>query len=176
MEKYTFKVNYFEKMKTLNDLESLLYEFRNKFGRFHTPKDTEKKVFDKLTELLEEKCGEIEKLENELTDFFKDKLYRFWNMKIISFSENGHKYEEEYDIYPYGFINENYYLECLQIQNGYYNTSFSDKGFTLDELVKKDCMIELQEITSEDFLIKFSKYANEIFIRRINKIKEEDNK
>jgi hypothetical protein len=176
MEKYTFKVNYFEKMKTLNDLESLLYEFRNKFGSFHSPKDTEKEVLDKLTELLEEKCGEIEKLQNELIDFFKDKLHRFWNMKIISFSENGHKYEEEYDIYPYGFINENYYLECLQIQNDYYNTSFSDRGFVLDELVKKNCIIELQEMDSEDFLTKFSKYANEIFIRRMNKIKEKENK
>lgn len=176
MEKYTFKVNYFEKLKTINDLETLLYEFRNKFGYFHLPKDTEKEVLDKLTGLLEEKHREIEKQQNELIDFFKDKLHRYWNMKIIFFSENGHKYEEEYDVYPYGFINENYYLECLQIQNDYYNASFSDRGFTLDELVKKNCIIELQEMGSEDFLNKFSKYANEIFIRRMDKIKEKYNK
>ena len=173
-EIYTFKVSYFEKLKTLNDLANALNEFRCKLGRFHSPTDTEKEVLDNLSKLLTEKREEITKLENEAIDFFSSKLQRFWRMKITSFESAGKfKYENEYEIYPYELFRENRYLACLRLDHNYYSSSFSDNGFMLDDLLRKDCIIELQEISKEDFFLTFNKYVSEVITRRFEKLKLE---
>lgn len=173
-EIYTFKVSYFEKLRTLNDLANVLNEFRCKLGQFHSPTNDEKEVLDNLSKLLTGKREEIIKLENEAIDFFSSKLQRFWRMKIISFDSTGKfKHENEYEIYPYELFQENHYLACLRLDHDYYSSSFSDNGFMLDDLLCKDCTIELQEISKDDFFLTFNKYANEVITRRFEKLNVE---
>lgn len=170
-KKYTFKVNYFEKLRRLNDLANVLSDFRDKLGDFHSPKDSEKEVLNNLTQLLSQRREEITKLENEVIDFFSAKLHRYWKMRIISFDDTGKiKYEDEYEIYPYELIQENYYLACLRLDHNYYSTTFSDSGFIIDELIRKDCTIELQEIDFTDFICDFGSYANKIATQRMEKL------
>lgn len=173
-ETHTFKVNYFEKISGLNKLSNLIYEFRCKLGKFYSPTNTEKDVLDNLSKLLTEKREEVRKLEDEAINFFSSKLQRFWRMKITSFDSTGKfKYEKEYEIYPYELLQENHYLACLRLDHDYYSTSFSDNGFMLDDLLHKDCTIELQEISKEDFFLTFNKYANEVITRRFEKLNTE---
>lgn len=158
METNTLKIDYFEKLWTLEELDSLICDFRCRLGSFHMPKETEEKVLNKLTELVKERHIEVEKKVAEVIDFFKTKLCRFWCMTITTENTYGHKYKTEYLIYPYKLLESNNYLQCIHVQKNDKLIKIYDSGLVIDEIIKNNCTVELQEIDENGFLA--SVYGN----------------
>lgn len=142
------------------------------FFMFHV--EHEKEVLDKLSDFISSKESEADKEYQRIIDFFRDKLKRYWKMRIKK-TLCGTEYTENKLIYPYRIRENNGYIACVQTNDlsdiAYYNFTFEDNGFTVDELCNSngDCVVELEEITKDEFLNSTADVVNKILEYRLNK-------
>lgn len=174
MDKQTFNVNCCDKMKQLDKLYSLIFDYRQGLGKYQTLNSTERKVLNELTNLVEERETEVDSIQNKLSEFFTDKFYKYWRMTVKTIGSNGHEYIEKYMIYPYELIKENQYLCCVHTGNisdtSGYVSEFSDTGFTLDRFFRENLTIEMEEVTKEEFVNEAQKHMDKILDYRLDKL------
>ena len=176
----TIRINCRSKINQLNDLQELLYEFRNKFGKYKRMNETEEKVFKQLYELYDKEEKSVIDAEKEVEEFFKNKLGKYWRMKVTVLSYN-HEYVEEYVIYPYEFIKSNQYFFAIKSNDIHENISHlcevKDTSFSVDWFFRGDTTIEMEEITKEEFIEKSTKGLVGILdyrLMRLEQKKEEE--
>lgn len=154
MNEYTINVNCTDKRKALDDLYDILNQFNKSFcGHYKTLTETQRKVFIEMHKMIDEKYGEYNNGRINLYNFFKDKLEKYWKMRIVQSSDN-HDYVEELYIFPYELIKENGVLFCLASDkiNDDYNAGIHEKSFNLDDFLHQNTTITLTEVTEDEFV------------------------
>ena len=163
-------VNCVNKIKQLDQLYDLLYNFKDEYSKYKNMSPTEKNIFNTLHELCDKEESNIVEAEKKVEEFFKDKLGKYWKMRV-TVSHNGNEYTEEYIIYPYEFNKEcNYFFAMMssaiiEINNFVYE--IKDTSFSVDWFFRGDTTIEMEEITKEHFVSIATKRANDVLEYRL---------
>ena len=88
-------INCATKIEQLNQMYDLLNAFKDKYGEYKRMTPTEEKVFNTLYELCDKEELDIVETEKKVEEFFKDKLGRYWKMRV-TVCHNGYEYTEQY--------------------------------------------------------------------------------
>ena len=88
-------INCATKIEQLNQMYDLLNAFKDKYGEYKRMTPTEEKVFSTLYELCDKEELDIVESQKKLQEFFKDKLGKYWKMRI-SVCHNDNEYKQEY--------------------------------------------------------------------------------
>ena len=91
-------INCATKIEQLNQMYDLLNAFKDKYGEYKRMTPTEEKVFNTLYELCDKEELDIVEAEKKVQEFFKDKLGKYWKMRV-TVCHNGNEYAEEYIMY-----------------------------------------------------------------------------
>ncbi len=163
-------INCATKIEQLNQMYDLLNAFKDKYGEYKRMTPTEEKVFNTLYELCDKEELDIVEAEKKVQEFFKDKLGRYWKMRV-TVSHNGHEYTEEYIMYPYEFNKEcNYFFAVMSsaiIEINNFAYEIKDTSFSVDWFFRGDTTIEMEEITKEHFVSIATKRANDVLEYRL---------
>ena len=87
-------VNCVNKIKQLDQLYDLLYNFKDEYGKYKHMTPTEENVFDTLYNLCDKEELNIVEAEKKVEEFFKDKLGKFFFFFFIV-CYNGNEYTQE---------------------------------------------------------------------------------
>lgn len=165
-------INCATKIEQLNQMYDLLNAFKDKYGEYKRMTPTEEKVFKTLYELCDKEELGIVEAEKKIQEFFKDKLGKYWKMRV-TVSHNGYEYAEEYIMYPYEFNKEcNYFFAVMssaiiEINNFVYE--IKDTSFSVDWFFRGDTTIEMEEITKEEFVNIATKRVNDVLDYRLTR-------
>ena len=75
-------INCATKIEQLNQMYDLLHEFEDKYGKYKHMTPTEENVFNTLYNLCDKEELNIVEAEKKVEEFFKDKLGKYWKMRI----------------------------------------------------------------------------------------------
>ena len=172
-------INCATKIEQLEQLYDLVCKFKDKYSQYKRMAPIEEKAFNTLYELCDKEELDIVETEKKIEEFFKDKLGRYWKMRV-TVSHNGYEYAEEYIMYPYEFNKEcNYFFAVMssaiiEINNFVYE--IKDTSFSVDWFFRGDTTIEMEEITKEEFVNIATKRVNDVLDYRLtrNQRKKED--
>lgn len=161
----TISIDCATKIEQLNNLYDVLCDFRNKYGMYKRMNETEDKIFNGLYQLYEEEDVKVVDAENKVEKFFKDKIGKYWKLKITTVS-NGHDYIQEYVIFPYDFNKDNHYFFAIMSSDLHENNThvceLKDTSFSVDWFFRGNCTIEMKEITKDEFISESTKGINGI--------------
>ena len=172
-------INCATKIEQLEQIYDLVCKFKDKYSQYKRMAPIEEKAFNTLYELCDKEELDIVETEKKVEEFFKDKLGRYWKMKI-TVSHNGYEYAEEYIMYPYEFNKEcNYFFAVMSnaiIEINNFAYEMKDTSFSVDWFFRGDTTIEMEEITKEEFVNNATKRVNDILDYRLtrNQRKKED--
>ena len=158
-------INCATKIEQLEQMYDLVCKFKDKYSQYKRMTPIEEKIFNTLYELCDKEELDIVETEKKVEEFFKDKLGRYWKMKV-TVSHNGYEYAEEYIMYPYEFNKEcNYFFAVMsstiiEINNFVYE--IKDTSFSVDWFFRGDTTIEMEEITKEEFVNIATKRVNDV--------------
>lgn len=173
IEKIT--INCATKIEQLNQLVEVLWDFRDKLGKYKHMNETEEKIFSTLYELYEKEELNIIETENKVEEFFKEKLGKYWKMKVTVHSKN-HDYIQEYVMYPYNYIKENHYFFAVKSSDihecGNHVCEIKDTSFSVDWFFRGDTTIEMKEITKEEFINIATKGVGDILNYRLMRLEQ----
>lgn len=178
MEKKFDKININcrSKIDQLNNLHECLCEFSDTFGKYKRMNETEEKVFKQLHELYDKEEKSVVDAEKEVEEFFKNKLGKYWRMKVTVLSNN-HEYVEEYVIYPYEFIKSNQYFFAIKSndihENNKHVCEIKDTSFSVDWFFRGDTTIKMEEITKDEFVEISTKSLKGILEYRLKRLEQE---
>ena len=165
-------INCATKIEQLEQLYDLVCKFKDKYSQYKRMVPIEEKAFNTLYELCDKEELDIVETEKKVEEFFKDKLGRYWKMRV-TVSHNGYEYAEEYIMYPYEFNKEcNYFFavmssEIIEINNFAYE--MKDTSFSVDWFFRGDTTIEMEEITKEEFVNIATKRVNDVLDYRLTR-------
>lgn len=169
-------INCATKIEQLNQVYSLLCDFRDKFGKYKRMNETEEKIFSTLYELYEKEDLNIIETEKKVEEFFKEKLGKYWKMKVTVHSNN-YDYIQEYVMYPYNFIKENHYFFAVKSSDIHecnnHVCEIKDTSFSVDWFFRGDTTIEMEEITKEEFINIATKGVGDILNYRLMRLEQE---
>ena len=170
-------INCATKIEQLNQVYGLLCDFRDNFGKYKRMNETEEKIFSTLYDLYEKEDLKIYlETEKEIEEFFKNKIGKYWNMKVIVHSNN-HEYVQEYVMYLYNFIKENHYFFAVKSSDIHEcNThvcEIKDTSFSVDWFLRGNTTIEMEEITKEEFVSIATKGVKDILDYRLMRLANE---
>ena len=163
----------------LEQLYDLVCKFKDKYSQYKRMAPIEEKAFNTLYELCDKEELDIVETEKKIEEFFKDKLGRYWKMRV-TVSHNGYEYAEEYIMYPYEFNKEcNYFFAVMSnaiIEINNFAYEMKDTSFSVDWFFRGDTTIEMEEITKEEFVNIATKRVNDVLDYRLtrNQRKKED--
>ena len=165
-------INCATKIEQLEQMYDLVCKFKDKYSQYKRMAPIEEKIFNTLYELCDKEELDIVETEKKVEVFFKDKLGRYWKMRV-TVSHNGNEYTEEYIIYPYEFNKEcNYFFAVMssaiiEINNFVYE--IKDTSFSVDWFFRGDTTIEMEEITKEEFVNIATKRVNDVLDYRLTR-------
>lgn len=162
-------VNCVNKIKQLDQLYDLLYNFKDEYGKYKNMTPTEKNIFNTLHELCDKEESNIVEAEKKVEEFFKDKLGKFLKMRIIV-CYNGNEYTQEYAMYLYDFNENNKYFFAVMTHNIHGPIclyDIKDTSFSVDWFFRGDTIIETEEITKEEFVNIVTKGVSDILDYRL---------
>ena len=165
-------INCATKIEQLEQMYDLVCKFKDKYSQYKRMVPIEKKVLNTLYELCDKEELDIVDTKKKVEDFFKDKLGKYWKMRV-TVSHNGHGYTEEYIMYPYEFNKEcNYFFAVMssaiiEINNFVYE--IKDTSFSVDWFFRGDTTIEMEEITKEEFVNIATKRVNDVLDYRLTR-------
>lgn len=164
-----------EKIVQLDKLHTLLHNFRDTYQSYQRMTESESTVFHSLYEIVDNEEKVLEKAQNDLKEFFKSKIGKYWKLEMIVHYSDGRDCSELYVIYPYMYINENNHLFCVKTNDLYhsdYSCHFMASGWDIDYFFKGDVDIEMTEITYEEFIETATKGIKHVIDYRLNREKE----
>ena len=165
-------INCATKIEQLEQMYDLVCKFKDKYSQYKRMVPIEKKVFNTLYELCDKEELDIVDTKKKVEDFFKDKLGKYWKMRV-TVSHNGNEYTEEYIMYPYEFNKEcNYFFAVMssaiiEINNFVYE--IKDTSFPVDWFFRGNTTIEMEEITKEEFVNIATKRVNDVLDYRLTR-------
>lgn len=155
-------INCATKIEQLEQMYDLVCKFKDKYSQYKRMTPIEENVFNTLYELCDKEELDIVDTKKKVEDFFKDKLGKYWKMRV-TVSHNGNEYTEEYILYPYEF-NKYFFAvmssAIIEINNFVYE--IKDTSFSVDWFFRGDTTIEMEEITKEEFVNNATKRINDI--------------
>ena len=83
------------KIEQLEQMYDLVCKFKDKYSQYKRMVPIEKKIFNTLYELCDKEELDIVETEKKVEEFFKDKLGRYWKMRV-TVCHNGYEYTEQY--------------------------------------------------------------------------------
>ena len=165
-------INCATKIEQLNQMYDLLHEFEDKYGKYKHMTPTEENIFNTLYNLCDKEELNIVEAEKKVEEFFKDKLGKYWKMRV-TVSHNGNGYTEEYIMYPYEFNKEcNYFFAVMSnaiIEINNFAYEMKDTSFSVDWFFRGDTTIEMEEITKEEFVNIATKKVNDVLDYRLTR-------
>ena len=171
-------INCATKIEQLNQMYDLLNAFKDKYGEYKRMTPTEENVFNTLYNLCDKEELNIVEAEKKVEEFFKDKLGKYWKMRI-SVCHNDNEYKQEYIIYPYDFDNHHiikYFFAVMSndIQE-HKNFAYEMKvtSFSVDWFFRGDTTIEMEEITKEEFVNIATKRINDILDYHLMRLEQQ---
>ena len=171
-------INCATKIEQLEQLYDLVCKFKDKYSQYKRMAPIEEKTFNTLYELCDKEELDIVETEKKVEEFFKDKLGRYWKMRV-TVSHNGYEYAEEYIIYPYDFDNHHiikYFFAVMSndIQE-HKNFAYEMKvtSFSVDWFFRGDTTIEMEEITKEEFVNIATKRINDILDYHLMRLEQQ---
>ena len=171
----TININCTTRIEQLNQLYNFLCEYRDKFGKYKRMNETEEKIFSTLYDLYEKEELKIFETEKEVEQFFKNKLGKYWKMKVTVHSNN-HDYVQWHVMYLYNFIKENHYFFAVKSSDIHecnnHVFEVKDTSFSVDRFLLGNTTIEMEEITKEEFVHIATKSVSEILDYRLIRLKE----
>ena len=163
-------INCATKIEQLEQLYDLVCKFKDKYSQYKRMAPIEEKAFNTLYELCDKEELEIVETEKKVEEFFKDKLGKYWKMRV-TVSHNGYEYAEEYIMYPYEFNKEcNYFFAVMSsaiIEINNFAYEIKDTSFSVDWFFRGDTIIETEEITKEEFVNIVTKGVSDILDYRL---------
>ena len=88
-------INCATKIEQLEQMYDLVCKFKDKYSQYKRMAPIEEKVFNTLYELCDKEELDIVDTKKKVEDFFKDKLGRYWKMRV-TVCHNGYEYTEQY--------------------------------------------------------------------------------
>ena len=165
-------INCATKIEQLEQMYDLVCKFKDKYSQYKRMVPIEKKIFNTLYELCDKEELDIVDTKKKVEDFFKDKLGKYWKMRV-TVSHNGNEYTEEYIIYPYEFNNEcNYFFAVMSsaiIEINNFAYEIKDTSFSVDWFFRGNTTIEMEEITKEEFVNIATKRVNDVLDYRLTR-------
>ena len=171
----TISIDCAEKIEQLNNLYSVLCDFRDKFGIYKRMNEIEDKIFKGLFQLYEKENAKVVDAENKVENFFKDKIGKYWKLKITTVS-NCHDYIKEYVIFPYDFNKNNHYFLAIRSselhENNMHVCELKDTSFSVDWFFCGNCTIEMEEITKDEFVAEAKRGIDGVINHRLMRLEQ----
>ena len=171
-------INCATKIEQLNQMYDLLHEFEDKYGKYKHMAPTEENVFNTLYNLCDKEELNIVEAEKKIEEFFKDKLGKYWKMRV-TVCHNDNEYKQEYIIYPYDFdnhhINKYFFAVMSNDIQEHKNFAYEMKvtSFSVDWFFRGDTTIEMEEITKEEFVNIATKRINDILDYHLMRLEQQ---
>lgn len=169
-------INCVAKIEQLNQVYGLLCDFRDKFGKYKHMNEIEEKIFSTLYELYEKEDLKITETEKKAEEFFKEKLGKYWKMKVTVHFKNNDDIQE-YVMYPYDYIKENHYFFAVKSSDIHESDNhvceIKDTSFSVDWFFRGDTTIEMEEITKEEFIKIATKGIGDILNYRLMRLEQQ---
>ena len=166
-------INCATKIEQLEQMYDLVCKFKDKYSQYKRMAPIEENVFNTLYELCDKEELDIVDTKKKVEDFFKDKLGKYWKMRV-TVSHNGNEYTEEYILYPYEF-NKYFFAvmssAIIEINNFVYE--IKDTSFSVDWFFRGDTTIEMEEITKEEFVNNATKRINDILDYHLMRLEQQ---
>ena len=165
-------INCATKIEQLNQMYDLLNAFKDKYGEYKRMTPTEEKVFNTLYELCDKEELDIVESQKKIQEFFKDKLGKYWKMRV-TVCHDGNEYTEEYIMYLYDFDKYHiikYFFAVMSNEirgHDKFVYEMKDTSFSVDWFLRGDTTIEMEEITKEHFVSIATKRANDVLEYRL---------
>lgn len=165
-------INCATKIEQLNQMYDLLNAFKDKYGEYKRMTPTEEKVFNTLYELCDKEELGIVEAQKKIQEFFKDKLGKYWKMRV-TVCHGGNEYTEEYIMYLYDFDKYHIIKYFFAVMSNEIRGSdkfvyeMKDTSFSVDWFLRGDTTIEMEEITKEHFVSIVTKRANDVLEYRL---------
>ena len=182
MEKTTkiekININCATKIEQLNQMYDLLNAFKDKYGEYKRMTPTEEKVFNTLYELCDKEELDIVESQKKIQEFFKDKLGKYWKMRV-TVCHDGNEYTEEYIMYLYDFdkyhIIKYFFAVMSNDLQEHKNFAYEMKvtSFSVDWFFRGDTTIEMEEITKEEFVNIATKRINDILDYHLMRLEQQ---
>ena len=160
-------INCATKIEQLNQMYDLLHEFEDKYGKYKHMTPTEENVFNTLYNLCDKEELNIVEAEKKVEEFFKDKLGKYWKMRV-TVCHGDNEYVEEYIMYLYDFNKYHIIKYFFAVMSNEirgcdkFVYEMKDKSFSVDWFFRGDTTIEMEEITKEHFVSIVTKRANDV--------------
>lgn len=171
-------INCATKIEQLNQMYDLLHEFEDKYGKYKHMTPTEEKVFHTLYELCDKEELDIVESQKKIQEFFKDKLGKYWKMRV-TVCHDGNEYTEEYIMYLYDFdkyhIIKYFFAVMSNDIQEHKNFAYEMKvtSFSVDWFFRGDTTIEMEEITKEEFVNIATKRINDILDYHLMRLEQQ---
>lgn len=169
-------INCATKIEQLDQMYDLVCKFKDKYSQYKCMAPIEEKIFNTLYELCDKEELDIVDTKKKVEDFFKDKLRKYWKMRV-TVSHNGNEYTEEYIMYPYEF---NKYFFAVMSNNIQEHNNFAyemkDTSFSVEWFFRGDTTIEMEEITKDEFVNIATKRVNDVLDYRLTRNQQKKEK
>ena len=171
-------INCATKIEQLNQMYDLLNAFKDKYGEYKRMTPTEEKVFNTLYELCDKEELDIVESQKKIQEFFKDKLGKYWKMRV-TVCHDGNEYTEEYIMYLYDFdkyhIIKYFFAVMSNDIQEHKNFAYEMKvtSFSVDWFFRGDTTIEMEEITKEEFVNIATKRINDILDYHLMRLEQQ---